>query len=838
VRVVGSNPRRVGGLDDGLDEPTAWTEASADAAALAESEKRFRLAMDRSAVAMNLNGPDGRFLQVNDAMVRLFGRSRAELLASTWQELTHPEDLAADEALGAELMAGGRDSYRMTKRYVRPDGSIIWGDLTVSCVRAADGSVEYAIAQIVDVTDQVAFAAELEQSERLLASIMENAPVATGVTTADGAFVRVSAEMGAFFGRSIEEILAMRWQDLTDDEDVIEEQVLIAELMAGARDSYRLLKEFTLPDRTRRWGLLSVTCLRAPDRSVEYLIGQIVDVTSQQQALATLEGTLASMLDPHVLLAPVLDDTGGVVDAVYERANDAACAYLGLEYADVLGTRLCTRFAGEAVEQLLSWCQDAIREGLVSRDDVTLVSALSGEPRWFDVRAVLVDGKVSFTWRDVSDRHRAAEEVARREYRYRMLADNATDVIVQTGPDSAVVWVSPSVTEVLGWRIDEVVGRRLSDLMHPADLAAIRGLQQEIFAAGGTEGRMNARFRTSAGGWRWMSDHGRALLDDEGRLVGGIDSLRDIQAEQDARLAVEQRERELRGVVDTLLDPWVLLEAVRDDAGRIVDLEYVDANDAACAFNHLTREQLLGLRLLDLLPEHGPSGIFDRYVHVIESGQSLLDDDAPFTDQTDGTERRFDNRAVKVGDGISLTWRDVTDRYRARQLLHEQADHDLLTGVANRRQLERRMAEVLAREPRRGERIAVLYCDLDHFKEVNDAYGHAVGDDVLAAVAESLRAAVREGDIVSRLGGDEFVIVLDGVRDSADAERVAAKVRDAVAVPAAADGVSVTPRLSVGIAVGQAGDDPADLLARADAALYRAKDSGRDRAVLEAVLGD
>ena len=472
--MVGSNPRRVGGPHDGLDEPTAWSEASADAAALAESEERLRLAMDRSAVAMNLNGPDGRFLRVNDAMVRLFGRSRAELLACTWQELTHPEDLAADEALGAELVAGVRDSYRMTKRYLRPDGSVIWGDLTVSCVRAPDGSVEYAIAQIVDVTDQVAFAAQLEQSERLLASIMDNAPVATGVTTADGTFVRVSAEMAHFFGRPVEAILAMRWQDLTEADAVAEEQTLIAELMAGSRDSYRLLKEFTLPDRTRRWGLLSVTCLRAPDRTVEYLIGQIVDVSEQQEALATLEGTLASMLDPHVLLAPVLDDEGTVTDAVYDRANDAACTYLGHPCDEVLGHRIATLFAGEAVDQVLRWCRETLDRGRVSHDDVPLTSAVSGEARWFDVRAVRVGGRVSFTWRDVSERHRAATALARRERQYRLLADYATDVIVQTGTDSTIAWVSPSVTEVLGWRVDQVVGRRVPDLMHPDDLVQLR----------------------------------------------------------------------------------------------------------------------------------------------------------------------------------------------------------------------------------------------------------------------------------------------------------------------------------------------------------------------------
>ena len=822
----------------GADTPGAgaserWDEAHA--AALAESEERFRLAMDRSAVAMNITDPSGRFLRVNEAMATFFGRDRSALLACTWQELTHPDDLAADEALAAELLSGARDSYRLSKRYLRPDGSVIWGDLSVSCVRDPAGRVEYAIAQIVDVTERVRAQAAADRRERLLRSIIDGSPVAMGVTTTAGRFVRVNRAMAEFFGRRLEEFADLDWQELTPAEAVPEEERLIGELMAGTRDTYRLLKEFPSAAGPTKWGLLAVSAVRDDDGAVDLLIGQIVDVSQAETGLRLLDATVASMLDPHVLFGVVRSPDGAIVDLVYQQVNEAAAGYLRRPAEDLVGRRLTEVFAGEAVARIRDWCARAMADGSLALDDVDLVSAVVTEQRWFDVRAVRVGDSVSFTWRDVSRRHHEAADLVEREARYRLLAENSTDVIVQSDARGYISWVSPSVRDVMGWRPEEVIGRRLAQFVHPDDLAIVRQARTSAVTDSGAEGRVSARFRTAHGGWRRMSDHGRAIVDADGVLVGGIDSLRDIQAEWDAQEALLVREQELRAIVDTLADPWVMLGAVRDRDGRLVDFVYTDANEAACAVNRVSRDELLGRRLLDLLPEHGPSGIFDRYVAVVETGVPLAEDDQPFTSPLDGRMRRFDNRAVKVGDGISLTWRDVTERFEARQRLRHLADHDLLTGAANRRLLESRMAEMLSRQPRTGSRVAALYCDVDHFKQINDEHGHTVGDSVLAAVATAASATVREGDLVARMGGDEFVIILDGVRDLTDAGEVALKVVRAAQRPVEVHGLRISPRISVGVALAAPGEAVDAVLTRADAALYAAKAAGRGRIVLEGI---
>ncbi|MEU4695086.1 GGDEF domain-containing protein [Actinoplanes sp. NPDC023714] len=158
------------------------------------------------------------------------------------------------------------------------------------------------------------------------------------------------------------------------------------------------------------------------------------------------------------------------------------------------------------------------------------------------------------------------------------------------------------------------------------------------------------------------------------------------------------------------------------------------------------------------------------------------------------------------------------DRLLAR--LDHAASHDGLTGLGNRALFHRRLDAALATGD--GHPVQVALIDLDGFKQVNDTLGHEAGDLLLVTVAAALRSCVRPGDTAARLGGDEFVLVLDGA-DRAEADRMAARLTEALHEPVVAGGRRLQVRASIGIAGGLAGDDPATLLRRADEAMYAAK---------------
>jgi diguanylate cyclase (GGDEF)-like protein len=175
---------------------------------------------------------------------------------------------------------------------------------------------------------------------------------------------------------------------------------------------------------------------------------------------------------------------------------------------------------------------------------------------------------------------------------------------------------------------------------------------------------------------------------------------------------------------------------------------------------------------------------------------------------------------------VATTLATALARLRDEERMRHEAVHDPLTGLANRTLLRDRLEHALARSERERAGTAVLFVDLDNFKQVNDTYGHAAGDAVLVETARRLQTAVRPGDTIARLGGDEFVAVCEDIDEEA-ALTVGRRLQDAIRPPLIADGVEHRLTASIGIAIGDR--DPDGLIGEADAAAYRAKAAGRAR---------
>ena len=193
-------------------------------------------------------------------------------------------------------------------------------------------------------------------------------------------------------------------------------------------------------------------------------------------------------------------------------------------------------------------------------------------------------------------------------------------------------------------------------------------------------------------------------------------------------------------------------------------------------------------------------------------------------------ERDAAGRALRlVGTDV-----DITRRRAAEDELRQRAEFDTLTGLPNRALFSDRITGAMARAARSGHGLALLFIDVDHFKTVNDTHGHAAGDEVLRVVAQRLRGAVRDADTVARLAGDEFTLILEGLAAQDEARAVAAKVVAVLRPPLMFEGTSISVSVSVGVAfLSDTDREPADLLRRADDALYEAKHRGRNGYVME-----
>lgn len=173
---------------------------------------------------------------------------------------------------------------------------------------------------------------------------------------------------------------------------------------------------------------------------------------------------------------------------------------------------------------------------------------------------------------------------------------------------------------------------------------------------------------------------------------------------------------------------------------------------------------------------------------------------------------------------------DVTERKAVEERLDRLAHYDPLTGLPNRSLLLDRLEQASERARRQGTRLGLLFLDLDHFKEINDAHGHSAGDELLREMAQRMKSAVRAADTVARLGGDEFVVLLPDLADRQDPERVARKLIEALGPSCRVEGCDVCAHASIGIGIfPDDSDDVSQLLKLTDAAMYRAKQSGRGR---------
>jgi diguanylate cyclase (GGDEF)-like protein len=200
---------------------------------------------------------------------------------------------------------------------------------------------------------------------------------------------------------------------------------------------------------------------------------------------------------------------------------------------------------------------------------------------------------------------------------------------------------------------------------------------------------------------------------------------------------------------------------------------------------------------------------------------------------SNGIVKSADGRVFSIarnpiaGGGWIATHEDITDRQRAEERIVHMARHDALTDLPNRMMLRERLDHELKRV-KRGECLAVLCLDLDHFKSVNDTLGHPIGDELLKVVAERLRRCTREPDTIARLGGDEFAIIMTGMERPTDAVSLAKRIRESITKPYHIDGHQILADISIGVSLAPMdASEPDQLLKNADMALYGAKGDGR-----------
>jgi diguanylate cyclase (GGDEF)-like protein/PAS domain S-box-containing protein len=282
------------------------------------------------------------------------------------------------------------------------------------------------------------------------------------------------------------------------------------------------------------------------------------------------------------------------------------------------------------------------------------------------------------------------------------------------------------------------------------------------------------------------------------------------------------------------------LESVIENIPAVVtvkntgDAKFVLANRSAAELYGISRDEIIGKRLHDVFPAKAADFLLARDSEVLRSGGAAIVDEH-VVHMPHRPARTFSTKKLVIFDDAAtprylLTLsEDITERKHAEAQIAFMSRHDALTHLPNRVAFSERLASTLAEARASRESFSVLCVDLDRFKEVNDIFGHPVGDGMLQAVSKRLQTAA-EGVFLTRIGGDEFTLISTGDQQTAVAEALADRLHNAVASDLHVDGQLLRTSLSIGIAIYPAdGSNEEALIANADAALYRAKAEGRGR---------
>ena len=416
---------------------------------------------------------------------------------------------------------------------------------------------------------------------------------------------------------------------------------------------------------------------------------------------------------------------------------------------------------------------------------------------------------------DVTEQRSAELRALYQEQEIRTLADNVPVLIAYFDREGLRCrFANRAYAQT--WGLDEktVVGKSLAQIIGEAGAKEIAPYVERVLA--GEVVSYERTIRNAHGNARVLEVNLRPQRAADGTPLAAFVMIHDITHHRDVERRARESEERLRRFVHAARAGIVFHEE-----GRITD-----CNEALLHMTGYGQDELIGSEIIQyVVPERREEALENvrtGYERPYESA-ILRKDGSILPVEFEGRLMPLDGKVYR----ISIV-RDIRQRKDSEARIDFLAHHDQLTGLPNRALLRERLEFILASARRRGNRVALLFIDLDNFKVVNDSLGHAAGDELLKVVASRLPAALRAVDVVSRHGGDEFLVVLPDVEDEHSPIQVAEKLLAAISEPMLIEGQSVSVSPSIGMAIfPRDGDTTEALIKNADAAMYLAKERGR-----------
>ncbi len=536
-------------------------------------------------------------------------------------------------------------------------------------------------------------------------------------------------------------------------------------------------------------------------------------------------------------------------DELFEHTNDVvythdlAGNFLSVNQAGLLLTGysrdelMASKVVDIVVPEHVELANEMIRQMLAGRPTATFQVALMtkhGDRPVLEVnsrllyrggRAIALQG----IGRDITERLRVEAALRESEQRFRSVFDGAAIGIMRLDLRGNCLESNRAMQAMLGYDAEELTSTDLSTLLHPDDRAQAVERFRETIRGRRDHDQFELRYLRKDGSVVWTQATVSLGRDVAGEPLFCIGMMQDVSQRREAEQAMQRSEARFRSLIQNISDIIALLDA----NGRVL---YISPSFQSIW--GLSPEALIGVDFfLAMHPEDVPR-VRSVFAAVVGTAGAARTVEFRRPDRMGGYryfEAIMSNllNDPEVG-GVVINTREITDRKRSEEALKHQALHDALTELPNRTLLQDRLDQAIRAAQRERTPLALLFLDLDRFKDVNDTFGHHMGDRLLQQGGARLRAAIRAVDTVARLGGDEFAVLLPATGREG-AQLVAEKIVLTLSAPYNVDGLTLDVGTSIGIALfPEQGQDAGTLMRRADVAMYVAKRSGGGVAVYSA----
>ncbi|BCA78549.1 hypothetical protein AOP6_0336 [Desulfuromonas sp. AOP6] len=560
-------------------------------------------------------------------------------------------------------------------------------------------------------------------------------------------------------------------------------------------------------------------------------------------------------LDTVQTLMLALDDQGRIT-----MINRFGCELLGYSEAELMGKLWFSDCLPqpEGMERIYPFFQKILGGGIeVEQAFENLVQCRDGSQRLLTWQIALLKdngGRVMGTLssgQDITEQRLAQEALQEERQRLANIlwgtGTGTWEWNVQTGETR----FNERWAQMIGYSLAEIAPVSIATwekYAHPDDLARSAEALQRHFDGEVEDYECETRMKHRDGHWVWVLDRGRIISrDDVGQPLWMAGTHLEITARKETEMALRQSEEYHRSVVEVLAEGII----IQDVEGRIIE-----CNPSAKRILGLSDEAIRGSLLMELgekaVRADGSPYPPDQYpVRRCRRDKQPIYDDVVGIHQASGnilwlslnTQPVYDTKEQEGGRAsllaIVTSFVDITTQRQQQQQLEFLAHYDALTQLPNRVLLVDRLKQAMAQVKRRNQQLATVYIDLDGFKEVNDRYGHDVGDELLKTLAERLRGVLREVDTVARMGGDEFIAILSDLSDSEAVVPLIERLLECCSQPFEMQGLKVQVSGSIGVTFyPQIGSvEATQLMAQADHAMYQAKQSGKNRYCLFSGVG-